>query len=77
MLDRRNVLLSAGATLALAGTSSARAAEGPEAQLNKAMDDFFAQALVNSPELATSLGLDKGAMASKFPLSGDALPFFA
>jgi uncharacterized protein (DUF885 family) len=64
VLDRRNVLLSAGATLALAGTASARAAEGPEAQLNKAMDDFFAQALVNSPELATSLGLDKGAMAA-------------
>ena len=64
MLNRRNVLLSAGATLALAGATRASAAEGPEAQLNKAMDDFFAQQLDESPELATSLGLDKGARAA-------------
>ena len=39
MLNRRNVLLSAGATFALAGV--ANAATGPEAELNKAFDDFF------------------------------------
>ena len=62
MLNRRNVLLSAGATFALAG--AAGAAAGSEADLNKALDDFFAQALADSPETVTSLGLDTGAMAA-------------
>ena len=64
MLNRRNVLLSAGATVALAGASAAQAVSGAEGQLNKAMDDFFAQQLAEGPELATSLGLDTGAMAA-------------
>jgi uncharacterized protein (DUF885 family) len=61
VLSRRNVLLSAGATLALAGSARAQAATGAEAQLNKTLDDIFAQALDDYPELSTSLGLDTGA----------------
>jgi len=64
VLNRRNVLLSAGATLALAGAPSAQAATGAEAQLNKALDDFFTTALNDYPELSTSLGLDTGARAA-------------
>jgi uncharacterized protein (DUF885 family) len=61
VLSRRNVLLSAGATLALAGSARAQAATGAEAQLNKTLDDIFIQALDDYPELSTSLGLDTGA----------------
>jgi len=76
MLNRRVVLLSAGAGAAVAVSGAARAqgAAGAEAQLNKAFDDFFNQALDESPELATSLGLDKGARAAeKSRLSRDSL----
>ncbi|THD62272.1 DUF885 family protein [Phenylobacterium sp.] len=72
MLNRRDVLLSAGAAVALSGAARAQGSGGAEAQLNKAFDDFFSQALDESPELATSLGLDKGARAAeKSRLSGD------
>jgi uncharacterized protein (DUF885 family) len=69
LLSRRHVLISAGATVALAGaahseTGKAQTAKGTETQLNKAFDDFFNQALDDSPELVTSLGLDKGARAA-------------
>jgi uncharacterized protein (DUF885 family) len=61
VLDRRQVLLTATASLTLAGASQAQPSKpGVEAQLNKAFDDFFAEALSESPELATALGLDKG-----------------
>ncbi|MDB5427417.1 MAG: Tat pathway signal protein [Phenylobacterium sp.] len=76
MLSRRHILLTASASLALAG-SAARAqgasgaakakgegASGAGAQLNKALDDFFAQDLADNPEVATSLGLDTGANAA-------------
>lgn len=68
MLSRRNILLSAGATLALAGTARAQAAGSAEAKLNTVLDDLFAQALNDSPELATSLGLDAGGKPAKFKL---------
>jgi uncharacterized protein (DUF885 family) len=67
VLSRRDVLSSAAA--ALAGTARGAPAGGPQAQLNAAFDAFFNQALDESPELATSLGLDKGPRAwekSKF-----------
>ncbi len=64
MLSRRHLLISAGASLALAGAASAQNAKGSEAQLNEAFDDFFNQELDDSPELVTSLGLDKGARAA-------------
>jgi uncharacterized protein (DUF885 family) len=67
VLSRRDVLSSAAA--ALAGTARGAPAGRPQAQLNAAFDAFFNQALDESPELATSLGLDKGPRAwekSKF-----------
>ncbi|MDB5424590.1 MAG: Tat pathway signal protein [Phenylobacterium sp.] len=68
MLNRRHVLLAAGASVALAGRSAAAPASGAEAQLNKLLDDIFAQALTDNPELATSLGLDAGGKPAKFKL---------
>jgi uncharacterized protein (DUF885 family) len=68
VLSRRNILLSAGATLALAGSAHAQTAGGAEARLNKVLDDLFAQALNDNPELATSLGLDAGGKPAKFKL---------
>jgi uncharacterized protein (DUF885 family) len=64
VLSRRNVLLSAGASLAFAGAAGAQAPSGAQAQLTKALDDQFAQELADNPELATSLGLDTGAHAA-------------
>jgi uncharacterized protein (DUF885 family) len=64
LLSRRNVLLTAGASLALANAARAQAPSGAAAQLAKALDDFFAEELRESPELATSLGLDTGANAA-------------
>jgi uncharacterized protein (DUF885 family) len=64
VLSRRNILLAASATLALAGATGAKAASGAEDQLDKALDDFFQEALAESPELATKLGLDTGAQAA-------------
>lgn len=64
MLDRRSVLLTAGATFALAGASAAWAATPAEAQLSKLLDEVFAETLADSPELVTSLGLDKGERAA-------------
>ena len=64
MLNRRNVLLSAGATFALAGASAAGAATPTEAQLSKLLDEVFAETLTDNPELVTSLGLDKGERAA-------------
>ena len=63
MPDRRQVLLTAGATLALAGTTTKSAwaqGAGAESQLKAAFDDFFDQLLAESPEITTALGLDKG-----------------
>ncbi len=66
MLNRRHVLLTAGASLALSGAARAETtAKGAEAQLDQAFTDFFNQALDESPELATSLGLDKGTRAGE------------
>jgi uncharacterized protein (DUF885 family) len=69
MQSRRHLLITAGA-LAVAGcataapepSSAAQTAPAPEAsaQLSKLLDAFFAEDLAENPELATSLGLDKG-----------------
>lgn len=73
MLSRRNLLLTAGATAALAGCATAQPEPPPvaaappppapppsaEAQLNRFMDEVFKQTLDDSPQLVTSLGLDK------------------
>ncbi len=54
----------------LAGVGRAQAGtENAQAELNRTFDDFFNQSLDNSPEQATSLGLDKGVRAAqKFKL---------
>ncbi|HVI34121.1 DUF885 domain-containing protein [Phenylobacterium sp.] len=74
MLSRRNLLLSAGATVALAGcataspgvvtappppTPAAPPPPTPQAQLSAYMDQVFREALDDSPQFVTSLGLDK------------------
>jgi uncharacterized protein (DUF885 family) len=63
MLNRRQVLLTASAGAALAAAPAALAQGSAEQQLSALLDAFFAEALVETPELATSLGLDKGAHA--------------
>ncbi|MGZ6039707.1 MAG: DUF885 domain-containing protein [Phenylobacterium sp.] len=75
MLNRRHVLLTAGASLALAGSAAKAAAPdsktgAAEAQLNRMLDELFTIELDESPELSTSLGLDVGARkADKSKLS--------
>jgi uncharacterized protein (DUF885 family) len=68
VLNRRNVLLAAGATLALAGRANAAPTSAAEAQLDKVLNDIFVQALDDNPELVTSLGLDAGGKPAKFKL---------
>jgi uncharacterized protein (DUF885 family) len=64
VLNRRTVLISSSAAFALAGHAGAAPASGAEAQLSKLLDEVFNEALAESPELVTSLGLDKGERAS-------------
>jgi uncharacterized protein (DUF885 family) len=66
--NRRQLLLAAGAA-ALAGGAPfpllAQPASGAAAgQLSKLLDDLFAETLADSPELVTSLGLDKAERAA-------------
>jgi uncharacterized protein (DUF885 family) len=75
-LDRRSFLTSAGAASAVAlipealrAQAAAPVAAAPvaaapaDAKLNAIFDKVFAQTLQRSPELATALGMDKGANA--------------
>ncbi|WP_369062014.1 DUF885 family protein [Caulobacter sp. 73W] len=69
MIDRRRLLASAGAALAASGAPSiGRAAPAGAAQAKASlaafMDRTFEATLDQSPELATSFGLDKGARAA-------------
>jgi uncharacterized protein (DUF885 family) len=64
LLNRRHVLLTAGATLALAGSNAAAAPSAAEAQLAALLEALFTETLDQSPELTTSLGLDVGARAA-------------
>jgi uncharacterized protein (DUF885 family) len=80
LLSRRNVLLSAGATVALAGCATASpepvvsappppappspAPPSAEARLTTFLDEVFNETLADSPQLVTSLGLDKGERAA-------------
>jgi uncharacterized protein (DUF885 family) len=61
MLDRRQLMLAAAST-GLAAAAPKRPATGG-AQLKTTLDDFFEEDLLETPELATQLGLDKGAHA--------------
>jgi len=65
MIDRRRLLLSAAAGVALSGVAAQVFAQSPSdpaeaAKLNAIMDAAFAEALSKSAFLATYLGLDKG-----------------
>lgn len=76
-MDRRSFLASASAASVLAlipdalraqtgvaGAGANTATNPADAQLNSLFDKVFAQTLQRSPELATSLGMDKGANAA-------------
>jgi len=62
-MDRRAFLISSGAAVAAATIPARVLAQAGDAQLNALFDAIFADTLQQSPELATSLGLDKGANA--------------
>jgi len=64
LFTRRQALLTAGAAAAMAAPAARAAPTAAEAQLNKALEDFFTQVLDENPELSTSLGLDVGARAA-------------
>ena len=70
MHSRRQLLLAAAAT-SLAGPAIAQS-EGSARQLSQFLEAVFAEALEDSPELVTSLGLDKGAQADAKSRLGDA-----
>jgi uncharacterized protein (DUF885 family) len=71
-LDRRSFLASASAASAFAlipealraQTATAASANPADAKLNALFDQVFAKTLQRAPELATSLGMDKGANAA-------------
>jgi uncharacterized protein (DUF885 family) len=62
--NRRQLMMAAGAAAALASTQAYAQPSGAEAQLATLLDQIFQEALDDSPELVTSLGLDKGARAA-------------
>jgi len=62
--NRRQLMMAAGAMAALAATRAQAAPTGAEAQLSAFLDQVFQETLDGSPELVTSLGLDKGARAA-------------
>ncbi|WP_242913041.1 MULTISPECIES: DUF885 domain-containing protein [Brevundimonas] len=65
MIDRRRLLMGAAAVAAAAPTlAQARAAlSDADARLNSLLDGWFNSELLESPERATGLGLDKGEWA--------------
>lgn len=64
MQNRRQLMTAAGAAAALAATRAGAQPAGAEAQLTTFLDQVFKEALEDSPELVTSLGLDKGERAA-------------
>jgi uncharacterized protein (DUF885 family) len=79
-MDRRHFLTASSAALGLVATTSpaqtvrkaaAATPSSGDARLNQIFEDIFQERVARSPSLATSLGLDKGALAplkSKFDL---------
>ena len=63
MHSRRQLIITAAAVAAFATRAAAQPTPGAAGQLAKFLDEVFAEALAESPELVTSLGLDKGAHA--------------
>lgn len=65
MQNRRQLMIAAGALATLAATGAhAQSASGAAAQLAVFLDQVFKETLDDSPELVTSLGLDKGERAA-------------
>lgn len=64
MQNRRQLMIAAGAAAALAATRASAQPNSAEAQLTAYLDQVFKEALDDSPELVTSLGLDKGERAA-------------
>lgn len=69
MIDRRRLMFAAAAGAAFAATGQAvaapqAAAGSASAQLKTIMDTIVQEQLMTSPELMTSLGMDKGPMAA-------------
>ncbi len=65
MLNRRFFCVSSAAALfGMSEQARAQAASSADAGLAAVFDEFFAAELTDSPQTATSLGLDKGARAS-------------
>jgi len=62
--NRRQLMMAAGALAAMSASGALAQASGPDAQLAKLLDDVFKETLDDSPELVTSLGLDKGERAA-------------
>jgi uncharacterized protein (DUF885 family) len=80
-MNRRDLLLTSAAAAFSAESALAKAPRGNEgvggegARLNALFDAIMTQALDNSPEFTTSLGLDSGARAaSKFKLDDRSIP---
>ncbi len=75
MLDRRTVLLSGAASVALTATAGAKTAAAPAAseaaKMNKLFDAFMEEVIDQAPEFATNLGIDKGDRAYQRSLVGD------
>jgi uncharacterized protein (DUF885 family) len=66
MIDRRSLILSTAALASSSAHGAETSAASPEfAKLNVLLDDIMQRNLRRSPETATSMGLDTGALASE------------
>ena len=72
MIDRRQLVAGIGATSLVSTGALAASVDSPEAaKLNVLLDDFMQRNLLRSPETATELGLDKGALAGEKSMLDD------
>ena len=72
MIDRRQLVAGVGAASLLSTSAIGAQPDSPAAaKLNSLLDDFMQQNLRRSPETATELGLDKGALAAEKSLLND------
>jgi uncharacterized protein (DUF885 family) len=72
MIDRRQLVAGIGAASLISTAALADPPASPAAgRLNGLMDDWMQRNLRRSPETATELGLDKGALAAEKSLLGD------
>jgi uncharacterized protein (DUF885 family) len=76
MLDRRTVLMSGTAAIALSASRIAKAAapaaaNSEAAKMNKLFDGFMDDIIDQAPEFATNLGIDKGDRAYQKFMVGD------